>query len=81
MLVLPKRPAWSLELSGMPVELRWGGEDHDLILTTTKKERELSTFQVDAGSFTVLGIGPAPVAQVGKQCPDTLDCLSLIRLK
>ena len=27
----------------------------------------LLIFQVEVGSFTVLGIGPAPVAQVGKQ--------------
>ena len=70
MLVLPKRLAWSLELLGMPAELRYGREE---LFDFYKK---ISSFQVDAGSFTVLGIGPAPVAQVGKQL--CLDILSLI---
>ena len=44
------------------------------------KHKYLITLQVEVGSFTVLGIGPAPVDQVGKQCLDILILLN-IRLR
>ena len=45
------------------------------------KHKYLITLQVEVGSFTVLGIGPAPVDQVGKQCLDILMILLNIRLR
>merc|ERR1712008_143919 len=66
--------------------LRVGGEDELLHLAGLAKDaglvtgvvRDAGRTQVEVGSFTVLGIGPAPVAQVSKLSPDIIGILPLI---
>jgi len=66
--------------------LRVGGEDELLHLAGLAKDaglvtgvvRDAGRTQVEVGSFTVLGIGPAPVAQVSKQSLDIIGILPLI---